>query len=209
MTPDVAWRDLPDVAEFCALLSSVGSGALPELAGFVDRDRPVIIARAPGRMDVMGGIADYSGSLVLQLPIREAALVAGQATTDAQLRIASVPAGADSPLRTFAVSAAELETLGSDGYDAARKWFHSEPDRGWAAYVAGVIVVLARELGLAWPGGLRVVVRSDVPEGKGVSSSAALEVSTMQAVLRLYGRTLPGEQLARLCQIVENHVVGC
>ena len=39
---------------------------------------PVLVARAPGRLDVMGGIADYSGSLVLQLPLAEACHVAVQ-----------------------------------------------------------------------------------------------------------------------------------
>jgi len=43
------------------------AGNLPQ--GFLAPDRPVVIARAPGRLDVMGGIADYSGSLVLQLPL--------------------------------------------------------------------------------------------------------------------------------------------
>lgn len=36
------------------------------------------MTRAPGRLDVMGGIADYSGSLVLQLPLAEACHVAVQ-----------------------------------------------------------------------------------------------------------------------------------
>ena len=38
----------------------------------------VSIARAPGRLDVMGGIADYSGSLVLERPIAEATWAAVQ-----------------------------------------------------------------------------------------------------------------------------------
>ena len=41
-------------------------------SGLFDRSAPITIARAPGRLDVMGGIADYSGSLVLQWPIAEA-----------------------------------------------------------------------------------------------------------------------------------------
>lgn len=41
-------------------------------------DDAVFITRAPGRLDVMGGIADYSGSLVLQMPIAEACHVALQ-----------------------------------------------------------------------------------------------------------------------------------
>jgi hypothetical protein len=38
----------------------------------------LLVTRAPGRLDVMGGIADYSGSLVLQMPIAEACHVALQ-----------------------------------------------------------------------------------------------------------------------------------
>lgn len=38
----------------------------------------VIVTRAPGRLDVMGGIGDYSGCLVLQKPTAEACHVACQ-----------------------------------------------------------------------------------------------------------------------------------
>jgi len=41
-------------------------------------DDDLLVTRAPGRLDVMGGIADYSGSLVLQMPIAEACHVALQ-----------------------------------------------------------------------------------------------------------------------------------
>jgi L-arabinokinase len=47
-----------------------------------------------------------------------------------------------------------------------------------------------------------------VPEGKGVSSSAAVEVATMRAAAALLGVEINGEELARLCQIAENRVVG-
>src|SRR2546423_10857404 len=42
----------------------------------------VAVARAPGRLDLLGGIADYSGGLVLELPLRAAAFVAAQRTED-------------------------------------------------------------------------------------------------------------------------------
>ena len=48
-------------------------------ADFFDASQPVLVARAPGRLDVMGGIADYSGSLVLELPLAVATWVAVQA----------------------------------------------------------------------------------------------------------------------------------
>lgn len=49
---------------------------------------------------------------------------------------------------------------------------------------------------------------ADVPEGKGVSSSAAVEVAAMSAVAAAYGIQLEGRELALLCQRVENAVVG-
>ena len=49
---------------------------------------------------------------------------------------------------------------------------------------------------------------ADVPEGKGVSSSAAVEVAAMAAVAAAYSIRLEGRELALLCQRVENAVVG-
>ena len=56
--------------------------------------------------------------------------------------------------------------------------------------------------------GLRIVVVSDVPEGKGVSSSAALEVATMHAAAQSLGVDVTPRDLALLCQRAENLVVG-
>ncbi len=168
--------------------------------------RPVVIARAPGRLDLMGGIADYSGSLVLQWPLREATLVAAQATTDHRLRALSL--GSAEP-RTCDVPMDELFPEGdSPDHERARKWFADRPADGWAAYAFGALVVLAREKGQPRPAGLRLLIRSSVPEGKGVSSSAALEVAVMQAVAAIAGLPLDPRELALLAQTVENRIVG-
>src|SRR5205823_6892483 len=82
------------------------------------------------------------------------------------------------------------------------------PAHRWAAYVAGAFLVLMREKGYVFQQGARVLVHSAVPEGKGVSSSAALEVATMQAVTAAYGIDLPPRELAFLCQRVENLIAG-
>jgi L-arabinokinase len=55
---------------------------------------------------------------------------------------------------------------------------------------------------------MRLFVDSHVPVGKGVSSSAALEVAAMKAICGTYGVTLGGRELALLSQMVENRVVG-
>jgi galactokinase len=169
---------------------------------------PIVVARAPGRLDVMGGIADYSGALVLQWPIREATLAAVQAVSEPGLEIVSLAAEDDREARRIVLDAPTVRRLVRGEYEQARDWFAVDPASHWSAYVAGVLIVLARERGLELDLGLRIVVESRVPEGKGVSSSAALEIATMQAVTGLVGVTLEGEELARLCQMVENYVVG-
>ena len=61
----------------------------------------------------------------------------------------------------------------------------------WAGYVAGCLLVLAREEDLslsALLGGdsVAIIVSSEVPEGKGVSSSAAVEVAVMMAMVEAF-----------------------
>src|SRR5438046_10009032 len=51
-------------------------------------------------------------------------------------------------------------------------------------------------------------MKSTVPEGKGVSSSAALEVASMQALAAAYELEISATELALLCQKVENYIVG-
>ena len=102
-----------------------------------------------------------------------------------------------------------LETpSGPVAYTQARGFFASNPRTRWAAYVAGVFLVLMRECGAVFPHGANVLIGSEVPEGKGVSSSAAIEVATMQAVAVACGLPLNAVQVAVLCQKVENLVVG-
>jgi L-arabinokinase len=197
--------------EVAAFLSRITERRNEILAGplpLFKADVPIVVARAPGRLDVMGGIADYSGSLVLQWPIHEATLVAAQAVPEPGLKIVSQIPGRTEESRCLTVDSLTTKSMLAGGYESARLWFGRDASIHWAAYVAGVVVVLARELGLNFDCGLRILVESDVPEGKGVSSSAALEVATMRAVAALVGLELEGTELARLCQMAENFVVG-
>ena len=67
---------------------------------------------------------------------------------------------------------------------------------------------LVASLALTSIAGLRLLVRSDVPEAKGVSSSAALEVAALRAVGHQLDVAIDGSEAARLCQMAENLVVG-
>jgi L-arabinokinase len=196
---------VPDLEQFSAAVSDrLSAGAWPRSFDRAGRD-PVFIARAPGRLDVMGGIADYSGALVLQWPIREATRVALLPWAERRLSITSLGRGGverhcDVPLDVVADA--------NRPYEEVRAWFGAEPARGWAAYVAGVFHVLAREHGVHFSSGAAILIESDVPEGKGVSSSAALEAATMEAVVEAWRVPIePGLRAVR-CQQVENLIVG-
>jgi len=78
----------------------------------------------------------------------------------------------------------------------------------WAAYVAGPLVVLMHELGLRYPQGISLLLSSAVPEGKGVSSSAAVEVAVMQALCAAHDVHIDGRHLALLCQKVTARCLG-
>jgi L-arabinokinase len=104
---------------------------------------------------------------------------------------------------------ADLEDNGAPlEYDSARRYFRDGRAPDWAAYVAGVFLVLMRENEVRFRDGIRLLISSRVPEGKGVSSSAALEVATMSAVAAAFSLELEPRELALLCQRAENLVVG-
>jgi L-arabinokinase len=68
--------------------------------------------------------------------------------------------------------------------------------------------VIKRELGFEFRHGARLLISSQIPIGKGVSSSAALEVAAMQAVCSAFDIRIEPLQLALLCQKLENRMVG-
>ncbi|KAI3987570.1 hypothetical protein MKX01_021482 [Papaver californicum] len=199
-------------------------------AGLFNWEDEIFVARAPGRLDVMGGIADYSGSLVLQMPIREACHVAIQRSHPSKQKLwkhaqaRQLTKGQEStPVLQIVSYGSELSNRGPtfdmdlsdfmDGeqpisYEAANRFFAKDPSQKWAAYVAGTVLVLMTELGVRFGDGISILVSSAVPEGKGVSSSAAVEVATMSAIAAAHGLDIKARDLALLCQKVENHVVG-
>ena len=201
-------RGLLDAAEFIEVLNTLERNPVAEVRQLFDRDRDLVVTRAPGRLDVMGGIADYSGSLVLELPIREATFAAIQHDSSRRIRIVSLSEG-PSPAVCFEMPLADLEDAGRPiDYESARRYFARNPADHWAAYVSGVFLVLMRERGISFVEGARILVSSRVPQGKGVSSSAALEVAAMQAVSRAFDISLNARDMALLCQMVENLIVG-
>jgi L-arabinokinase len=181
-----------------------------EVAADFRTDRQVRISRAPARLDVMGGIADYTGSLVLEATLGRAVAVALQAREDRQVQAFSFNLLDDHQPFTLQMS---LDALAEVSIAALKKDF-AEPGRRWAGYLLGNLFVLHERglIDLKSPElkGVNLAVLSDVPMGAGVSSSAAVEVATMLNLvdhLGLRERVTPMD-IAEMCQRVENHIVG-
>ncbi|KXU38069.1 hypothetical protein AXK12_00775 [Cephaloticoccus capnophilus] len=163
-------------------------------------------AEAPGRLDFMGGVADYSGSLVLEMPLSLTTRV--KISEFPPKRISRACEGA-APFSFVFVS----ETYGEERVELGTP--PSEVPQ-WARYPYGCLWLFAKEqrirldkLAVDGCGGLRFEVSSRVPEAMGVSSSAALEVATLRALELFFDKPLKGQTtLARLAQRVENEIVG-
>ncbi len=175
----------------------------PALADWFDAGTAVYAARAPGRLDVMGGIADYSGSMVLQMPIAEAACCAVQCNDSGAFEAATVEPDTGQ-MRQFR---APIALLAAE-HGEARAALAELAGGDWGGYVLGPVAVLVQQTGIAAPHGMRLVLRSDVPPGKGVSSSAAIELATARAAAAALGCEVDGHRLALWCQQAENRVAG-
>ena len=164
---------------------------------------PVTVAVSPGRLDVIGGIADYSGATVLEATIGPRTVVAMHRRDDRQIRITTVgPEAGDLDGATFEI------TVDSTRLPAPALRERIGNASRWAAYVVGAWHILTSEGVATDLPGADVVIDGRVPLGAGVASSAALEVASMRALCAISGITLDGLHLAALCQMVEQRVAG-
>ncbi len=148
---------------------------------------PRVRVRAPGRVNLIGEHTDYNGGFVLPMAIPQ--------HTEVQL--------APREGRTVRAFSANLGDKGQvDTYALGQE----AKGRGWLDYVQGVTHVL-RTAGFTL-GGFDLWLRSDVPVGSGLSSSAALEVALMRGLREAFGLQLDDVRLALLAQKVETDFVG-
>jgi L-arabinokinase len=201
-------NELPlEVLEFEQLLNKPNSDPTG-FAGFFNAGE-VWVARVPARLDVMGGIADYSGANVCEAVLGGGMLMALQARTDRTLRIRTMQAGR----RTLPVETRiPLDYLASGSnvgdYAQVRELCHANPLAAWAAYIGGSIFALLKEESVNLPYGFSFLLLSAVPMNVGIGSSAAVEIGTLSCLNAYLGLQLDGARIARLGQMAENHVVG-
>jgi galactokinase len=176
--------------------------------GFFLTGPGICITRAPGRLDLMGGNDDYTGGLVFECTIAEATFVAAQVNESSKEIIVRNRQLTGQDIRV------PVSIFTRDGMNAqalAAYLRSSFPESRWPLYVIGVLLwlhVKYPEKLFAGGGatGLSLMLWSQVPLNRGVSSSASVEVAVMKAAAHVFGISLCGEVLATACQWVENEV---
>ncbi|HDQ71214.1 MAG TPA: galactokinase, partial [Chloroflexi bacterium] len=148
---------------------------------------PVALARAPGRVNLIGEHTDYNDGFVLPMAIDRAVWIGFRPRDDRRVHVYSLD---------FDTSACfPLDDLRKAGDGA-------NADDDWAAYVKGVAWAL-QEAGhtlCGWEG----VVSGDVPLGAGLSSSAALEMAAARAFAAVSGLAWDAAAMARIGQRADN-----
>lgn len=173
-----------------------------------DQARPAIVTRAPGRIDCMGGMADYSGALALQMPIERAAYVAAGRREDQRVHVEVAspqpegePASNSWPVSLFYQSDGQFLMPAE-----LAKRFDGCP---WARHVAGVMLALLESGDLPHlAGGITLLLQSDIPMKAGLASSAAIQAATAKAVSTLLGIELDARRIVRACRAANIEVVG-
>ncbi len=142
--------------------------------------------RAPGRVNLIGEHTDYNDGFVMPAAIDLSTWVEVSLLEQRKLQIAS---------ENFNE---EIE-VDLDDRNLARRGH-------WSDYPVGVAVMLERAGHHLR--GARLQIRSQVPIGSGLSSSAAIEVATACALIAVSGLKIDERELALLCQKAENEFVG-
>ena len=149
---------------------------------------PSFLARAPGRIEFIGNHTDYNKGSVLG------------ASLDLCVWVAIAPR-VDNQRNYFALGRGALVNTSCEVYDRL------QGDASWVNYPLGVLVAM-REAKLKIPEGFDYLVMSNLPMGAGLSSSAAIELSSALVFLQATNQSVSKEVLVNLGKAAENNFVG-
>ncbi|MCX2534860.1 galactokinase [Plesiomonas shigelloides] len=150
---------------------------------------PTHIVQAPGRVNLIGEHTDYNDGFVLPCAINYQTVVAAAKRDDNIVRVISVDYG-----------------NAQDEFDLTQE-IAFQHDKMWANYIRGVVkCLLARGFQFT---GADIAVSGNVPQGAGLSSSAALEVVIGQTFKVLFNLEISQAEIALNGQQAENEFVGC
>lgn len=145
---------------------------------------PEAISISPGRVNIIGEHVDYNGGLAMPVAIDRYLCVAISKSNNRKINAFS----------------ADLNDMFSVDLDTVSK------AKLWHKYVQGSILEALK--GIACKSGVNLVINSDIPIGKGLSSSAALELSILCAVLKIFNVKLSDNEIIDRCQRVDHEYIG-
>lgn len=167
------------------------------------------IATAPGRLDVVGGIAEYTGGLVVASPVAEHACAAVQRRNDEKLSIVSTHRPGGQEPDVFEISLNRLR--GGNG-----AWIHggSAPNVGISANnlslccVATIVEAFRENLFGPLSDGVSVAVATNLGEAVSASFPSACASALLVALAALSQEIIEPNVAARVAQTVENEWLG-
>jgi len=148
----------------------------------------------------MGGMADFSGALALQMPIGRAACVAAGRRDDQRIEIHSIGWNGEGGRATYSWPLSVFYQ--SDGqFVMPERLAGAMGECSWARLVAGVCLALLESGEVPhFAGGVTLVLRSDIPCGAGLASSAAIQVGVARALAALFDIDLDDRAILRACR---------
>ncbi len=168
--------------------ASPASHAADECLKRLASGAPRFLATAPGRLDVMSGLADFSGALVLQMPLAEHVCLAAQTRQDGMVTLTTLPDGeCPEGLRRMSVdSLVEASRIAAQDSKRAQPFADvRENDTPCTRNVWGVLIEMLRSKiveGLG--GGLTLVLGSTMGDLSDVGKESATAAATLAAVAR-------------------------
>lgn len=149
---------------------------------------PKLVVRAPGRVNLIGEHTDYNEGFVFPAAIDREMLIAASLNSDNPREV-----------RVFSIDYKQEDVFNLDNIEKS-------PKHPWADYLRGTLAILI-DAGYNVRG-FTAALSGNVPQGAGLSSSAAYEVAVITLVKTLCDLSIDGKQIALLAQKAENQFIG-
>ncbi len=149
-------------------------------------ESPEIIIFAPGRVNLIGEHTDYSEGYVMPVAINMGIYLAISRIPDSKV------------LSVYSLDyKKKMVSMYTDLVKSQENWFN---------YPLGVVKTLLKH-NFDFPG-VRITFTGTIPQGAGLSSSAALEVAVAFGISQLYNLSIPKVKIAQICRQAEHEIVG-